>query len=30
MPTVDLDGISLHYTDEGVGEPVVLLHGFPQ
>ena len=29
MPTVDLDGITLHYTDEGTGEPVVLLHGFP-
>lgn len=29
MPTVDLDGISLHYMDEGAGEPVVLVHGFP-
>ena len=29
MPTVDLDGISLHYLDEGAGEPVVLVHGFP-
>lgn len=22
------DGIRLHYTDEGVGEPVILVHGF--
>ena len=29
MPTIDLDGIALHYTDEGTGEPVVLVHGFP-
>jgi 3-oxoadipate enol-lactonase len=29
MPTIDLDGVSLHYTDEGSGEPVVLIHGFP-
>jgi len=24
----DADGLRLHYTDEGVGPPVVLLHGF--
>lgn len=24
-----LDGLSLHYNDEGAGEPLVLLHGFP-
>jgi 3-oxoadipate enol-lactonase len=29
MPTIDLDGVSLQYTDEGSGEPVVLIHGFP-
>jgi 3-oxoadipate enol-lactonase len=29
MATIDLDGITLHYTDEGAGEPVVLIHGFP-
>ena len=29
MPTDDLDGITLHFTDEGSGEPVVLIHGFP-
>ncbi len=22
------DGVTLHYTDQGVGEPVILLHGF--
>lgn len=29
MPTIDLDGVTLHYTDEGEGEPVILIHGFP-
>src|SRR5918998_881617 len=29
MPTMDLDGVSLHYTDEGEGEPILLIHGFP-
>ncbi len=29
MPTIDIGGVTLHYTDEGSGEPVVLLHGFP-
>lgn len=26
--TFDSGGVSLHYTDEGTGEPVVLLHGY--
>jgi pimeloyl-ACP methyl ester carboxylesterase len=26
---VRLDGVSLHYEQEGLGRPVVLLHGFP-
>jgi 3-oxoadipate enol-lactonase len=29
MPRLDLDGVTLHYHDEGAGEPVVLVHGFP-
>lgn len=29
MPTIDIGGVTLQYTDEGSGEPVVLLHGFP-
>lgn len=29
MPTLDFDGVTLHYTDEGAGEPVILVHGFP-
>ena len=29
MATIDVGGVSLHYTDEGAGEPVVLVHGFP-
>ena len=29
MPAIDLDGMTLHYTDEGEGEPVILIHGFP-
>lgn len=30
MPTFDLlDGLALYYTDEGAGEPIVLIHGFP-
>lgn len=30
MPAIDLvDGIALHYHDEGQGEPVLLIHGFP-
>jgi pimeloyl-ACP methyl ester carboxylesterase len=29
MPTIDLDGVTLSYADEGIGEPVVLVHGFP-
>lgn len=27
---VDLDGVRLHYVRAGEGEPVVLLHGWPQ
>ena len=26
---LDLDGLALHYLDEGCGEPVVMLHGNP-
>ncbi len=29
MPTVDFDGVSLFYHDEGQGEPLLLIHGFP-
>lgn len=29
MPRVDFDGVSLNYTDEGSGEPIFLIHGFP-
>jgi len=29
MPTVDINGVSLFYHDEGQGEPVLLVHGFP-
>lgn len=29
MPTIDLDSVTLDYADEGAGEPVVLVHGFP-
>ena len=30
MPRFDLlDGLALHYTDEGEGEPIMLIHGFP-
>jgi 3-oxoadipate enol-lactonase len=30
MPHIDLvDGLSLFYHDEGAGEPIVLIHGFP-
>ena len=27
--TLDLDGLSYHYLDEGAGEPVVMVHGNP-
>lgn len=30
MPTYTHDGLTLDYTDAGAGEPVVLLHGFPE
>jgi pimeloyl-ACP methyl ester carboxylesterase len=29
MPTVTVDGVPLHYRDEGQGLPVLLLHAFP-
>ena len=29
MPTADLNGISIFYHDEGQGEPLLLIHGFP-
>lgn len=29
MPTRDLNSVQLHYTEQGSGSPVVLLHGFP-
>lgn len=29
MPTINLDGLALFYHDEGQGEPVLLIHGFP-
>src|SRR5688572_7436459 len=29
MPNRDINGVQLHYTEQGTGTPVVLLHGFP-
>jgi len=29
VPALDVDGLSLHYVDEGDGAPVLLLHGEP-
>ena len=29
MPTLDYDGLRLHYVDDGSGAPIVLLHGEP-
>jgi haloalkane dehalogenase len=29
MPTIDVDGLLMHYVDEGDGPPVLLLHGEP-
>ncbi|MHB8872339.1 MAG: alpha/beta fold hydrolase [Myxococcaceae bacterium] len=29
MPTLERDGVTLFYQDEGQGQPVLLLHGFP-
>jgi pimeloyl-ACP methyl ester carboxylesterase len=26
---VEIDGVTLHYEQEGLGKPIVLLHGFP-
>lgn len=28
MPFIDSGGVSIHYVDEGAGDPVVLVHGF--
>ncbi|MHA1165303.1 MAG: alpha/beta fold hydrolase, partial [Alphaproteobacteria bacterium] len=28
MKTFDSDGVELAYTDEGEGEPILLIHGF--
>ena len=30
MPTYTHDGLTFDYFDAGSGEPVVLLHGFPE
>ena len=27
--TVDIDGLKIHYREQGQGEPVILLHGWP-
>src|SRR3954452_2002165 len=29
MPTFEVDGVRMHYVDEGEGEPILLLHGEP-
>jgi len=29
MPNVDLNGLSLFYTDKGAGDPLVFVHGIP-
>lgn len=29
MPTRDINGVQLHYTEQGSGKPVLLVHGFP-
>src|SRR3954470_3282014 len=29
MPTFEVDGVRMHYVDEGAGDPVLLLHGEP-
>lgn len=29
MPTVQINGNTIHYTDTGSGKPVILLHGYP-
>jgi haloalkane dehalogenase len=29
VPRLELDGLSLHYVDEGEGDPILLLHGEP-
>lgn len=27
MPTIDHDGVPVHFVETGSGEPVVLIHG---
>jgi haloalkane dehalogenase len=29
VPSLDVDGLRMHYVDEGDGEPILLLHGEP-
>ena len=29
MPNRDISGVQLHYTEQGSGKPVLLVHGFP-
>src|SRR5436190_21208670 len=29
MPTLEVEGLRMHYVDEGEGEPILLLHGEP-
>jgi 3-oxoadipate enol-lactonase len=29
MPTRSINGVQLHYTEQGSGKPVLLVHGFP-
>ena len=28
MPWINLDGLDIHYIEEGKGQPLVFLHGF--
>jgi len=29
MPTIDVDGVSLFYTEKGAGQPLLFVHGIP-
>src|SRR5947208_99003 len=29
MPTLEVDGLRMHYVDDGEGDPILLLHGEP-
>ena len=29
MPTREINGVQLHYTEQGSGSPILLVHGFP-